>query len=124
MAVLPASEFDKLQRIKAMSDNNMQDKLDIMRADEIMHRVRQHNEELIPDEVMRKIYQQRQNRIRVYRQWRGYQINELANVIDITPGYLSNIERGVREGTITVYQKLAKALQTDIESLLPRTEML
>jgi DNA-binding XRE family transcriptional regulator len=58
-----------------------------------------------------------ENRIRVWRQHRGLTLDQLAAKTGIGKGYLSQIERGQRSGTLDVYKRLAAALALDIDEL-------
>ena len=111
-AILPTEELEKLQGADA---ENLNELIDIHIAKEILA----NNEETIPNEVIHRIFVDDENPIRVYRQWRGYSVKELAEKVGVAPSYISNIENGKRDGTISLYQKIAKALDTDIIAILP-----
>jgi DNA-binding XRE family transcriptional regulator len=59
------------------------------------------------------------NPIRVLREWRKMTQAELALMIEITQGYLSDLESGKRKGTIVLHQKFSRALGVPIDLLLP-----
>ena len=111
-AILPTEELEKMQSANAETLNDL---IDIHMAEEILAK----NEETIPNEVVRRIFIDDENPIRVYRQWREYSVKELAEKVGVAPSYISNIENGKRDGTISLYQKIAKALDTDIIAILP-----
>lgn len=111
-AILPTEELEKLQGADA---ENLNDLIDIHIAKEILA----NNEATIPNEVVHRIFVDDENPIRVYRQWRGYSVKELAEKVGVVPSYISNIENGKRDGTISLYQKIAKTLDTDIIAILP-----
>ena len=52
------------------------------------------------------------------RREKGLSQEELADRADIHQTYLSGVERGKRNPTITVLQRIAAALGTDIEDLV------
>jgi transcriptional regulator with XRE-family HTH domain len=54
------------------------------------------------------------------RRERGLSQEELADRAAVHQTYLSGVERGVRNPTIVVLQKIAKALKLDIEDLVRR----
>jgi transcriptional regulator with XRE-family HTH domain len=52
------------------------------------------------------------------RRERGLSQEELADRANIHQTYLSGVERGKRNPTVTVLQRIAEALGTDIEDLV------
>lgn len=62
-------------------------------------------------------------RIRRLRKERGLTVAELAEKVDITEGYLGNIERGAVENpTLKVLTKIAQSLNLKRENLLSETK--
>ena len=58
--------------------------------------------------------------VKVWREYRGRTQAALARAAHITPAYLSQIETGVREGSVRVLTALARTLQVDVEDLVTR----
>jgi transcriptional regulator with XRE-family HTH domain len=56
------------------------------------------------------------------RREQGLSQEELADRATVHQTYLSGVERGIRNPTIIVLQKIASALQLDIEDLVRRPE--
>ncbi len=56
-------------------------------------------------------------RIRYLRQNKGLSIEALALEADINRNYLGDLERGMRNPTIVVLSKIAKALEVDLSTL-------
>ena len=56
--------------------------------------------------------------VRRWRKERGLSQEELAHRAGLHPTYVSGVERGVRNPTITVLDKLAKALKVEPADLL------
>ena len=54
------------------------------------------------------------------RRQRGLSQEELADLANIHQTYLSGVERGKRNPTVTVLQRIAQALGADIEDLVKR----
>jgi transcriptional regulator with XRE-family HTH domain len=54
------------------------------------------------------------------RRQKGLSQEELADLANIHQTYLSGVERGKRNPTVTVLQRIAEALGADIEDLLSR----
>lgn len=60
--------------------------------------------------------------VRRARHDRGLSQEELADRAAVHQTYLSGVERGRRNPTVTVLQKIAEALDLDIEDLVKRQE--
>ena len=56
-------------------------------------------------------------RIRYLRQNRGLSIEALALEAEINRNYLGDLERGMRNPTVVVLNKIAKALEVDLSTL-------
>ena len=56
-------------------------------------------------------------RIRYLRQSKGLSIEALALEADINRNYLGDLERGMRNPTVVVLNKIAKALEVDLSTL-------
>ena len=63
-------------------------------------------EELIPADVVNRIIDG-ENKIRVWREFRGMSGKELAEKTGLAPPYISQLETGSREGTIETFKKIA-----------------
>ena len=71
---------------------------------------------MIPAEYVNRMIDG-ENKIRVWREYRGLTVKALAEAAGVTPAYLSQIETGAREGTIETLKKLAAALRTMIDDI-------
>jgi DNA-binding XRE family transcriptional regulator len=58
-----------------------------------------------------------ENRVRVWREYRGLSGVALAKQAGLAQAYLSQIETGAREGTVETYGKLAAALGVSLDDL-------
>ncbi|WP_163099386.1 helix-turn-helix domain-containing protein [Peribacillus alkalitolerans] len=59
------------------------------------------------------------NLIKQIREQKGYSITELADKAGVSKSYLSYIERGIQQNpSLQVLSRLAKTLDTNVESLL------
>ena len=56
-------------------------------------------------------------RIRYLRQQKGFSIEDLALEAEINRNYLGDLERGMRNPTVVVLNKIAKALDVDLSTL-------
>lgn len=58
------------------------------------------------------------NNIRKYRIEKGYSLEELANLVDISIGYMCHLERGSRDNpSYAVMKKVSKALNKSISEI-------
>lgn len=93
------------------------DEADIARADKIMDDIEAGRQELIPAEFANRILDG-ENRIRVWREFRGMSARDLAAAAGLSPPYISEIESGKKEGTISAMKKIAEALKVDLDDLV------
>ena len=61
-------------------------------------------------------------RIRYLREEKGLSIEALALEADINRNYLGDLERGTRNPTLKVLERIAKALEIDLSTLLQGLE--
>jgi len=85
-------------------------------VDEIKRRLARGEEELIPAEIADRIIDG-ENKIRVWREYRGMSGKELAEKTGLAAPYISQLETGNREGTIETFKKIAAVLHVDIDDI-------
>lgn len=110
MAVLPKADYDKL--IEALEDQE-----DIAAARSFREKLAAGEEELIPSEFVNRMIDG-ESKIRVWRDYRGMTAKALADAAGISAPYLSQIESGVREGSLDAMKKIADALRITIDELV------
>ena len=76
------------------------------------------DEETFPDEVTNRLILNEENPIKVYREYRGLTQKQLAAKIGIQRGYLAEIERGRKSGSVKTLKALAEALNVDLILIL------
>lgn len=54
-----------------------------------------------------------------WRKHRGFTQEDMAREIGVSQPYLAQLENGQREGSVSVYQRLAKLLKLTVDELLP-----
>jgi transcriptional regulator with XRE-family HTH domain len=59
-----------------------------------------------------------ENPLRVWRRFRGLTRQRLAAKARISKPYLSQLESGAREGSMSVLKRLAAALELDVDDLI------
>jgi DNA-binding XRE family transcriptional regulator len=109
LAVLPEADYRAL--IEAKEEND-----DLAAVREFDARHARGEEELIPAEYVNRMIDG-ENKIRVWREYRGLTVKALAEAAGVTPAYLSQIETGAREGTIETFKKLSAALRVTIDDI-------
>ncbi|WP_180907937.1 helix-turn-helix domain-containing protein [Flavobacterium salmonis] len=57
------------------------------------------------------------NKIKALREKREYSIEYLANIANIDRTYISDIEKGKRNVSLLIIEKLSKALEVNIQEL-------
>lgn len=111
LAVLPEAEYRLLA--EAAEDN-----ADREIIAEFRRKLAAGEEELIPAEFVDRIVDG-ENRIRVWRDFRGMTAAVLAEKAGISQGFLSQLENGKREGSIPVMKAIAAALRMDLDDVVP-----
>lgn len=110
MAVLPKADYDKL--LEAFEDRE-----DIVAARTFREKLAAGEEELIPAEFVNRMIDG-ENIIKVWRDYRGMSAKALADSAGISAAYLSQIEKGVREGSLEAIKKIAEVLKVRIDELI------
>ncbi|WP_315701762.1 MULTISPECIES: helix-turn-helix transcriptional regulator [unclassified Bradyrhizobium] len=109
MVVIPFEEYERL--IEAAEEA-----ADARAVDEIKRKLATGEEELIPAEFADRLING-ENKIRVWREYRGMTGKELAEKTGLAAPYISQLETGNREGTIDTFKKIAAALRVDIDDI-------
>lgn len=109
LAVLPEADYRAL--IEAKEEND-----DLAAVRQFDARLARGEEELIPAAYVNRMIDG-ENKIRVWREYRGLTVKALAEAAGVTPAYLSQIETGAREGTIETLKKLSAALRVTIDDI-------
>jgi DNA-binding XRE family transcriptional regulator len=109
MVVLARAEYDALVEMAEMLE-------DVAAYDEAKRRIAEGGDLRVPSEFVDRLIDG-ENPIRVWRDFRGMTSKDLAREIGISAGYLSEIETGKKEGSISVFRSIAKALRVDVDDL-------
>jgi DNA-binding XRE family transcriptional regulator len=110
MAVVPLADYERL--IAAAEDA-----ADVRAYDRAKRRLATGEDEMIPADVAKRLIAG-ENKIRVWREHRGLSSKALAQATGLAAAYLSQIENGVRAGTLATYQKIAAALRVRVDDLV------
>jgi DNA-binding XRE family transcriptional regulator len=109
MVVLARAEYDALVEMAEMLE-------DVAAYDAAKRRVAEGDDLRIPAEFVDRLIDG-ESPIRVWRDFRGMTSKELAKAIGISTAYLSEIENGKKEGSISVFRNIARALRVDVDDL-------
>lgn len=99
----------------------LEDRIDQLEASLAIARTK--NDEFVPHDVVSAILQD-ENPVRVWRKYRGLTLEGLSNLTSrggrrVDLAYISEIERGVKPGSIAALRALATALAVDLDDLAP-----
>ena len=71
----------------------------------------------IPDEILDMLCAKQDTALKILRKYRGLTQKELADAAGLSRPYLTEIERGNKDGSIRAIKALAEALQVNISLL-------
>ena len=110
-AVIPVDVYRQLLE-------QAEDAEDIRAADKAMREIENGEDEMIPGSIVDALIDGVDHPLRVWREYRGLTQDALAKKAGVGKSYISQIETGRREGSVSVYRAIAKALQVDIDDLV------
>lgn len=93
------------------------DALDIAAADKVLADVAAGRDEFIPSAMVDRLLN-KENPIRVWREYRGLSATALAQQAEISAAYLSELETGKKEGSVGALARIAAALRLTIDDLI------
>lgn len=106
MVVVPEADYEALL-----------DAADIADANRVLAEIAAGRQEWVPSEIVDRLLDG-ENRVRVWREYRGLTAADLAAKAGISPAYLSELETGKKTGTVETLRKLADVLKLDIDDLV------
>jgi DNA-binding Xre family transcriptional regulator len=110
LVVLPEAEYRALIAAR-------EDAADLASAHEIVDRLNAGATEVVPVAMVDRMLAG-ENPIRVWREHRGMRAKALAAAAGISATYLSEIETGKRDGTISTMKRIAEALGVTVDDLI------
>ena len=114
VAIVPRAEYERLVALVAEAEENLGTARLVAQARKDIA----NGAPLLPLAVADALANG-ENPIRVFRAFRDLTQIELAGMIGITQGYLSDLESGKRKGTLELHQKTAHALDVPLDLLAP-----
>ncbi|KQY15332.1 helix-turn-helix transcriptional regulator [Rhizobium sp. Root482] len=109
MVMLGRAEYDALVEMAEMLE-------DVAAYDEAKRRIAEGDDLRVPLEFVDRLIDG-ENPVRVWRDFRGMASKDLAKAVGISAAYLSEIETGKKDGSLSVFRNIAKALRVDIDDL-------
>lgn len=110
LVVMPESEYEALL-------DRLDEAAALLAVERFESGLASGKEEAIPSQIVDRLLAG-ENKIAVWREYRGMTARELAEEAGITQAYLSQMESGKREGTVGTIKKLAVALSLGIDDLV------
>lgn len=110
MVVLPRADYESLLEKAEML-------VDVAAYDEAKRRIADGEDFMVPAEFANRLLDG-ENPVRVWRDFRGLSGKELAATVGISAAYLSEIETGKKEGSLSVLKAIAAALAVDLDDLV------
>ncbi len=110
-AVVPIDEYRRLLELA-------EDAEDIRAADQAMRELKTGKDELVPGEVVDRLFDEDVHQLRVWREYRELTQDALAKQVGVGKAYISQIESGNKPGSVSVLKKIAAALSLDVDYLV------
>ncbi|HEX3883328.1 MAG TPA: helix-turn-helix transcriptional regulator [Stellaceae bacterium] len=122
---LAALIADRIPEVRLVDDDDTAEFV-LVTADELAEMVedrgaqaayeRTRSEDTVPIAVVDRLLAG-ENPVRVWREQRGLTLTALAGAAGLGKSYLSQLERGTRQGPVATMQRLAAALGVDLDDL-------
>ena len=106
LVVLPVEEYERLV-----------DAADIAAANKVRADISAGRDELVPADIVKRILGG-ENPIRVWRTHRGISARDLAVKAELSAAFISEIESGKKEGSVSAMKRIAEVLNVDIDDLV------
>lgn len=106
LVLLPLEEYERLV-----------DASDVVEADRVRADIAAGRDEMIPAEIVNRILAG-ESPVRVWRQHRGLSARDVAEKTDLSAAYISEIETGKKDGSVSAMKKIAETLGVEIDDLV------
>lgn len=117
MVVLSRKDYEamllKLERVEDLEDS--------LAVADFEKKLAAGQEELIPSEFVDRMIEG-ESPVRVWREYRALSAKDLAARAGISTAYLSEIETGKKDGSVSALKSIADALKLDLDDLYWRRE--
>lgn len=106
LVILPLEEYERLI-----------DRADISQAERVKSDIAAGRDEFVPGDVVSRLVAG-ENPVRVWRSHRGLSARDLATRAGLSAPYISEIESGKKEGSVSALKKIADVLAVDLDDLV------
>ncbi len=96
----------------------MREQLEELEDIEAYVKVKGEKQESFPIELVERLILGTESKVKIWREYRSYNVTQLTKMLQISEAYLSQIENHKRKGSIGLYQKIAKVLDISMELLV------
>ena len=110
MIVMPRALFDKLVFDAEMA-------LDVVAFDKAKARLASGEDDMGPADIASRLLDG-ENKVRVWREHRAIPAWKLAKEANISASYLSDIQNGKKEGSVSAMKAIAAVLKVDLDDLI------
>lgn len=110
MVIIPRAEYDELLEASEMAQ-------DVAAFDRFKAQLASGEEELVPAEFANRILDG-ENPLRVWRHYRNLSAQNLAAKAGISAAYLSEIETGKKDGSLSVMKQIAEILNVSLDDIV------
>jgi DNA-binding XRE family transcriptional regulator len=110
LVILPEAEF------LAMRDA-LDSREDIEAVRSFEKKLASGDEELVPKEIVDRILKG-ENKVRVWRSYRGLTSRDLASAAGLSAPFISEIETGKKDGSVSAMKKIAVVLGVDLDDIV------
>ena len=114
-AVLPIEEYRRLLELAEEAE-------EIRAGNRAKAELAAGEDELVPAGVVERLFSGKESPVAVWREYRGLTQERLAREAGVGKSYISQIESGKKTGSVTVLKRIARALQVDLDHLVPPEE--
>ncbi|MGL4960283.1 MAG: helix-turn-helix domain-containing protein [Inquilinus sp.] len=108
-AVIPEAEFRRLTEAA-------EDAADSAIVREFERKLTAGEEELLPSAMVVRLLAG-DSTVKVWREYRGLNVQQLAAKADVSAAHIRQIENGKRDGTVSTLRKIAAALKVSLDDL-------
>ncbi|KAI94098.1 XRE family transcriptional regulator [Rhodomicrobium udaipurense JA643] len=110
LVVLPEAEYNRLMEL-------VEDAEDAASIELFKARLARGAEEFLPDWFVKRSIDG-ENRLKLWREYRGLTMAALAEKSGVRQPFISEIEAGKKEGSVATLKKLADALRVTVDDLI------
>lgn len=108
---------EKLVMMSLAEYEKLVDLADIARGNKVRADIAAGRDELVPNDVAKRLVKGA-SPVRVWREHRGMSVRDLASAAGLSAPYVSEIETGKKDGSISAMKKVAEALEVDLDDLV------